>query len=126
MKFNILKDTRRGRLKQKINLELSKNPVNIEKILDYVEEYEKDNINTINTLKKEKIVTTKRINGALKQTITAHGPITKILIGSATKRIYGSLLGNTTKVTPKHKSSEYLWVLYTIVSTIYIMWTLCS
>jgi hypothetical protein len=33
----------------------------------------------------------KLINGALKQTINAHGPITKERIGSATKRILGAL-----------------------------------
>jgi len=33
----------------------------------------------------------KLINGALKQTINAHGPITKKHIGSATKRILGAL-----------------------------------
>ena len=41
---------------------------------------------------KEKI--TKKISGAIKQTIDVHGPITKDLIGSATKRIYGNLLTN--------------------------------
>lgn len=33
----------------------------------------------------------KLINGALKQTINAHGPITEKRIGSATKRILGAL-----------------------------------
>lgn len=91
MKFNILK-TRRGKLKEKIKLELSKSIPNTELILNYIDEYEKDNIETIDKLKKDRVLITKRITGALKQTINAHGPITKVLIGSATKRIHGALL----------------------------------
>jgi hypothetical protein len=126
MKFNILKDSRRGRLKSKIRLELAKaiGTVNVERILDCVDQYEKDNLDTINHLKKEKIITTKRINGGLKQCINDHGPITKILIGSATKRIYGSLLGNIPKKTPEYSSSDIFWKAYTIITTIYIIWTL--
>lgn len=124
MKFNILKNTRRGRLQKKISLELSKKVINLIDILNHVDEYEKDNLNTINHLKKEKIITTKRINGGLKQAIAAHGPITKVLIGSATKRIYGSLLGNTQKTTPEYSSSDIFWKAYTIITTIYIIWTL--
>ena len=108
MKFNILKNTRRGRLKRKISLELAKKSVNIEYILDCVDQYEKDNLDTINYLKKEKIITTKRINGGLKQCINDHGPITKILIGSATKRIYGSLLA--AKEIPKSKNRFFMFI----------------
>jgi hypothetical protein len=96
MEFNILK-TRRGKLHNKINTELSKNEVNIDVILNYVDQYEKDNLETIEKLKRLKTLETKKINGALKQTINVHGPITKILIGSATKRIYGALLENEAK-----------------------------
>jgi len=92
MAFNILK-TRKGRLKEQIELELSKTTPNIDKILSIVDMYEKDNLDTINKLKREKNLDVRRINGALKQTINAHGPITKELIGSASKRIYGTLLG---------------------------------
>lgn len=94
MKFNILK-TRRGRLSEMVKMELSKPQPKIETILQHVDEYEKDNLATIEKLKKEKQVDTKKINGALKQAINAHGPITKVLIGSATKRIYGALLETT-------------------------------
>jgi len=90
MKFK----TRRGKLQNKLEQAL-KNKVgtaDIVMILKIVDEYEKDNLATIEQLKKVKLVTTTKINGALKNTINAHGPITKILIGSATKRIYGSLL----------------------------------
>jgi hypothetical protein len=95
MKFDILK-TRRGKLEQKIRIEIlqtiNTDETLIDMILQHVDEYEKDNLATIEKLKKEKQVDTKKINGALKQTINAHGPITKVLIGSATKRIYGALL----------------------------------
>ena len=95
MKFNILK-TRRGKLEKKIRLELifDNHLINVENILKAVDEYEKDNLDTIEKLRKEKNVDSKRINGALRQTINSHGPITMLLIGSATKRILGSLLSN--------------------------------
>lgn len=86
--------TRRGRLEHKIKTELSKDNPDVNKIISAVESYEKDNVNTIEKLKKSKKVEMNRINGALKQTINAHGPITKELIGSAGKRIYGSLIVN--------------------------------
>jgi len=89
--FDILR-TRKGRLKDKIMYELEKENPSVDVILKYVDDYEKANLETIKKLKKGKKVETNRINGALKQTINAHGPITKELIGSATKRIYGALL----------------------------------
>lgn len=88
MKFR----TRRGKLEHKLNEEFNKNNPSLDNIIDVIEEYESDNINSIEKLKKKKKVTVNKINGALKQTINAHGPITKQLIGSAGKRIYGSLL----------------------------------
>lgn len=84
--------TRKGRLESKIRAELENQKPQIGPILDAIDEFEKDNIETIEKLKRKKQLDTKRINGALKQTINAHGPITKLLIGSASKRIYGSLL----------------------------------
>lgn len=84
--------TRKGKLENKIRAELLKPKPQIGAILDAVDEFEKDNIETIEKLKRKKQVDTKRINGALKQAINAHGPITKLLIGSASKRIYGALL----------------------------------
>ena len=86
------KKTRRGKLKNQ--LEPFVNQTDIEKVLKIVDEYEKDNLATIEKLKRTKTLDVNRINGALKQTINAHGPITKVLIGSATKRIYGSLLND--------------------------------
>jgi len=93
MKINLFK-TRRGKLKNKLE-SLLKDKINQEeilKILNFVDEYETDNLNTIEKLRKSKTITLNKIHGGLKQAINAHGPITKVLIGSAGKRIYGSLL----------------------------------
>lgn len=86
--------TRKGKLKEKIELELDKETPNIEQILNYVDDYERVNLITIEKLKRAKIKDIRKINGALKQTINAHGPITIDLIGSASKRIYGALLND--------------------------------
>jgi hypothetical protein len=94
MKFNKLK-TRRGKLEDALTTELKKQSPDINSILQSIDRYEEDNLDSIEKLRKEKLYDTKRISGALKQTIDAHGPITKLLIGSATKRIYGSFLNNT-------------------------------
>jgi len=84
--------SRRGRLEKKIEEELLKPDPILKNIIDYIDEYETDNLNTIEKLKRVKKIEMARINGALRQSINAHGPITKELIGSASKRIYGSLL----------------------------------
>jgi hypothetical protein len=96
MKFNILK-TRNGKLRNKLINNFPKNKLtdkDVETLMTIVEDYEKANLATIQKLKKDKVLESKRISGAIKQTIHAHGPITKELIGSATKRIYGSLLND--------------------------------
>jgi hypothetical protein len=105
MKFNILK-TRKGRLKEKISsLVLKKD---IEGILEAVDEYEKDNLDTIKKLKRIQSLDINKINGALKQTINAHSIITKDLIGSASKRIYGALLDNSNDKTIFIKIKRWL------------------
>jgi len=97
MNFNLLK-TRRGKLK--IGLaKILDNEGQIENVLNLVDEYEKDNLETIEKFKRDKTIVLRKINGALKQTINTHGPITKNLIGSASKRIYGVFL------TPKSSDS---------------------
>jgi hypothetical protein len=104
MKFNILK-TRNGKLRNKLTNNFPKNKLtdkDIEMLMTMVEDYEKANLATIDKLKKDKVLESKRISGAIKQTIHAHGPITKELIGSATKRIYGSLLNN------EHNESKFI------------------
>jgi hypothetical protein len=90
--------TRRSRLKHRIMGELSKTNPNIDTVIDIFEEFESDNINSINKLKRKKKVTLRKISGALKQSISAHGPITKELIGSASKRIYGNILDSENNI----------------------------
>lgn len=84
--------SRRSKLEESLTEILSGDTKNIECILNCVDEYEKDNLDTINKLKRIRQLELKKINGALKQTIDAHGDINKVLIGSAAKRIWGALL----------------------------------
>lgn len=77
----------------------------VESILELVDVYEQDNLDTIVKCKRDKSIELKKINGALKQSIDAHGPVTKVLIGSASKRIYGALLLLEEKKIPKPKVS---------------------
>lgn len=129
MKFNLLK-TRRGKLEAKLKLELATPSPKIETILKCIDDYEKDNLSTIEKLKKNKLYSTKRISGALKQTITAHGPITKLLIGSATKRIYGALLDTANTPTESIKQRRIIWLMFELTVWIgliaYILTTLCK
>lgn len=69
----------------------------IDEMLEVYEEYQKENLKNIKKLKRNKNLEIRKISGALKQTINVHGPITKVLIGSASKRIYGSFLENKQK-----------------------------
>lgn len=99
MKINKFK-TREERLTHKLNQTLLNKTVDEAKITELIQvinDYEKNNLDTISKLKKDKSLETKRISGALRQTINAHGPITLNYIGSATKRIYGVLLSNPNK-----------------------------
>jgi len=89
--FDVLR-TRKGKLKDRIESELVKSNPDIDNILVYIDDYETSNLETIKKLKRAKKLELNKINGALKQTIFFHGPITKELISSASKRIYGSLL----------------------------------
>jgi hypothetical protein len=88
MKFR----TRKSKLEHKIKEEFSRQTPRAERIVEILEEFESDNLKTIEKLKKKKKATLKKVNGALKQSINAHGPITKDLLGSASKRVYGSIL----------------------------------
>lgn len=97
--------SRKGKLELGIEDELSLDEPSVENILKLVDNYEKDNLDTIEKLKRGKSLELKRINGALKQTIDAHGPITKVLIGSASKRIHGALLSSQPKPSNAHKYS---------------------
>ena len=106
MGFNILK-TRGGKLENTIKQELAKAEPDLSVIMSSIHEYEKSNLATIEKLKRDKKLETNRINGALKQTIQAHGPITMTLIGSATKRIYGSILSDEKKDSFSNKLRKF-------------------
>jgi len=105
--FKSRKDKLKSVLEYKFNGKLTDNDIN--DILIVFDTYQKDNLDTIEKLKREKIYETKRISGALKQTINAHGPITKQFIGSATKRVYGSLLNNEKKENLIIRLLKRLW-----------------
>lgn len=123
MKFNPLK-TRKGRLEKKILLELKTPSPNITNILNAVDDYEEDNLQTIAKLKKVRGNDTKKISGAIRQCIEAHGPITKQYIGSLTKRVYGSLLQPKPKLSARQTYSTiieilfYLLVIYQLIKTL--------
>ena len=109
MKFNLIK-TRRGRLQDYLENRFVNRlePEDIRIIMAIVDEYEKDNLESIEKLKRTRTVDVNKINGALKQAINAHGPITKVLIGSATKRIMGAMLDN--KPEPKFWGKVKEWI----------------
>jgi hypothetical protein len=110
MKFNILK-SRRGKLGIKIWSEVKEKEPSLERILTYIDEYQRDNLDTIDKLKKSKTITLKRINGGLKQAIDAHGPVTKLLIGSASKRIFGALVNHSEPKSDKKEISVFQWLI---------------
>jgi len=106
--------TRKGKLQEGLGELISEGTLNVDKVIELVDVYEQDNLDTIDKCKRDKRLELVKINGALKQTIDAHGPITKVLIGSAAKRIYGSLLLETNKKQPKTKVS-FRYVLVGVV-----------
>lgn len=95
---------RKIKLKNKLENEINSKTIDVNKLMLIIDDYTKNNDNLIEKLQRDKQITIKRINGGLKQTINAHGNITKELIGSASKRIYGNLLSNT-KTEKKFKIS---------------------
>ncbi len=106
MRFMLI--TRESKLKKNISVELESEKPDIEKIMVHIKQYEQNNLDSIEKLKRERKVETNRINGALKSTIHAHGPITMTLIGSATKRIHGSLLSDEKKESFIKKIKKFL------------------
>lgn len=64
----------------------------VEGVIECLKEYESANLITIDKLSRIKKLDIKKISGALKQCIQAHGSITENYIPSAAKRIYGSIM----------------------------------
>jgi len=106
--------TRRGKLEDGLKGILPEEIEDVDAILDLVDIYEQDNLDTIGKCKRDKSLELKRINGALKQSIDAHGPINKVLIGSTSKRIYGALLLIEEKKIP----NAYLSVRYVVIGLV--------
>jgi hypothetical protein len=106
--------TRKSRLENRIKDVLSQKKPKLEDIISAVDDYEKNNLKTIQKLKKKKGLEIKKINGAVKQTINAHGPITTQYITSASKRIYGSLLLDE-KLNERYKYFKIFKVIMTFL-----------
>jgi hypothetical protein len=116
---------RRKKLEDNLKKELSKNDFNFEKIIHYINEYEKDNLKTIEKLKRERRVDNRKIKGAIRQTINVHGPITKDLIGSLTKRIIGSLLSDTKKENNSLIKIKTVFISMIIIIITYLIYKIC-
>lgn len=102
------------RHEKKLEIEIqelyNKGELSTEKIVNLFKKYEESNIKLIEKLRKPRLIEKRKINGALKQTINAHSIITKELIPSATKRIYGALLTN--EKSKKEKICEKISSIY--------------
>jgi hypothetical protein len=111
MELQIFK-TRKNKLKQQLEFILTQNypsQIKLDFLMLAVDEYQKANLASIEKLKRERHLETKKISGALKQTLNAHGPITKQFIGSATKRIHGALLSNVKEESFLTKLWKKIW-----------------
>ena len=87
----------------------------VEDFVSLFKKYEKSNLDRITKLNRTKKIEHNRVKGALKQTINAHGPIDNRLIGSATKRILGSLLLNEEPKTYFHFNSFAWGVIFALL-----------
>ena len=111
---------KRYKLKQKIKNELKSETPSVDNLIGYFNEFENHNLETIKKLKRERLYEAKRISGALRSTIDAHSVITKELIGSATKRILGSVMVNNTKNSIKRNTFFNIFVI-TILAIITLL-----
>lgn len=101
--------SRKAKLKERLEYLLEQKTIDITSILACVDAYETDNLDTIEVLRRKKKITLKKINGALRNTINVHGPITKFLISSASKRILGTLLENENKTLITRIKQFFKW-----------------
>jgi hypothetical protein len=108
----------------KLSEELKKLGLSDFEIVDIIylfEKYESKNLSIIDKLNRVRVLEQNRIKGGLKQTINAHGPIDKKLIGSATKRIYGALLSNSKPTIYFHLNSFVWGVILTTLITLLLI-----
>lgn len=113
--FNLLK-TRRGRLYAKLVTKFNPSPEALAMLMKIFDEYEKDNLDTIEKLKRERKTELNKINGALRQALNAHPVITKELIGSISKRIYGAMLNNAKTPTSNISKKQIIITIILILS----------
>lgn len=100
--------SRKDKLIDRVKNEISSKKPNYEHIGEIIDDYERTNLNIIRKLKVKRRFIANKVNGALKQTINAHGPITKNLIGSASKRIMGSLEDSDSKEKTKFEVISFI------------------
>jgi hypothetical protein len=111
MEIQIFK-TRKNKLRKHLEFVLQRmEPTETE--LDFLmlafDEYQKDNLDTIEKLKRKRHLETRRISGAIKQFLNVHPTLTKMLIGSLTKRIYGALLINVKEESFLTRLFKKIW-----------------
>jgi len=86
----------------------NKGELSAKNIVNLFKKYEESNLNKIKKLNKRRSFEHNRIKGGLRQTINAHGAITKELIPSATKRISGALITNE-NIIPRIAFNSFVW-----------------
>jgi len=94
--------TRRGRLESELKSKFTNKGItndDIKVICDLFDYYENNNLQTIDKLRKEKKIEMRRINGAIKQFLNVHPILTKELVSSLGKRIYGAILSDKKEKT---------------------------
>lgn len=116
---------RRKKLEDNLKKELSQINPSFDKIIGYINEYEKHNLKTIDKLKREREIDVRKIKGSIKQTINIHGPITKDLIGSLTKRIVGSLLSDVKKQNKTLLKIKTILISVIIITITYLIYYIC-
>jgi hypothetical protein len=101
--------TKQSKLVIKITEELNKPKPRVEKIIEIFNTQENLDIKEFKNLQRERRFEVERINNGLRQCIAAHGPITKELIGSASKRIYGMCLTNPSEKKVSNSSNKFFF-----------------
>tara|TARA_R110000772_G_scaffold17946_3_gene50091 strand:+ start:203681 stop:204043 length:363 start_codon:yes stop_codon:yes gene_type:complete len=114
--------TRKERLKHRLENETSGE--DIEKLMEIFDYYEGNNLKTIEKLSRKKKIFANAINGSLRAMITAHGPITKLLIGSATKRVYGNLLQAESETKYRFSFISYILGMITFIIGLFVVYLL--
>jgi hypothetical protein len=119
-----MKKSKEEKLVRKITEELNKPKPNVENLVEIFKSQEKLDTKTLEKLKRVRRFEVERINNGLRQCISAHGPITKEFIGSASKRIFGACILNSIEETKyKRISIRDLLIGVVITSILFIILT---